>query len=244
LMMSLIAAMAFAESSGTSAGIMIWIVGWTLALVAVLRLLGDSWRNIATLVAPRLAIVLCLIVVFAMAISIPGETVLDWFSPGIELPPLALAAMFGQACLAATFYHLLKAPTLAGQKIRDEIQGFRMYLETAEKARMQALNSPRVTPEVFEQLLPYAIALDVENAWSRRFESETAQAGQNLNHDYSPNWYAGNAFRGLGDGGFTSRLGDCIGAATASATAGPLSAPSAQSLSVGFSNARSGGSGW
>ncbi len=33
------------------------------------------------------------------------------------------------------------------------------------------LNAPDITPQVFEKFLPYAIALDCEDAWSKKFES-------------------------------------------------------------------------
>ena len=44
--------------------------------------------------------------------------------------------------------------------IMDQIEGFRQYLGVAEEDRLNALNPPEKTPELFEQFLPYAIALD------------------------------------------------------------------------------------
>jgi uncharacterized membrane protein YgcG len=52
----------------------------------------------------------------------------------------------------------------------DAIEGFRLYLGGAEEDRLQACYPPKKTPELFERFLPYAVALDVENAWAKRFE--------------------------------------------------------------------------
>ena len=59
----------------------------------------------------------------------------------------------------------------------DRIEGFRQYLGVAEEDRLNALNPPDKTPELFERFLPYAIALDVENRWAKRFAAVLAAAG-------------------------------------------------------------------
>ena len=81
------------------------------------------------------------------------------------------------AFLHVLFYHLLKAPTLTGRKVMDQIEGFKMYLSVAEKDRLNLLNPPEKTPELFEKYLPYALALDVENEWSEQFAEILARAG-------------------------------------------------------------------
>ena len=49
-----------------------------------------------------------------------------------------------------------------------------MYLGTDEQERLDRMQSPELTPEVFEAFLPYAYALDVENKWCDRFAREIA----------------------------------------------------------------------
>jgi len=53
-----------------------------------------------------------------------------------------------------------------GIVFRNQWLGFKMYLETAEKNRMQNL-----TPEIFEKYLPYAMVFGVEDKWTRAFDS-------------------------------------------------------------------------
>ena len=66
-----------------------------------------------------------------------------------------------------------------GIKLKEDWLGFKMYLETAEKYRMQNLK-----PEFFEKYLPYAMIFGVEKKWAKAFEAM---------HMPSPLWYAGSA---------------------------------------------------
>src|SRR5262249_34992939 len=141
---------------------------------------------------------------------------------GRSFPVVALVALVAQGVLAYVFYYLLKAPTLAGAKIRDEIDGFRMYLTAVETPRLEVLHPPQVTPEVFEKSLPSAIALDAESAGSRKFEADAARAGEApKSASYTPGWYSGSSFSRLGTTGFATALGASVAGATAAAATAP-----------------------
>ena len=71
------------------------------------------------------------------------------------------------AALASFGFSWLQSATREGRKIMDQIEGFRQYLNVAEEDRLEYLNPPKKTPELFEKFLPYAIALDVENSWAK-----------------------------------------------------------------------------
>ena len=165
-------------------------------------------------------------------------------SQNLPVPLLVVLAIGGIAAYA--FYHLLKAPTLLGSKILDQIDGFKMFLNTTEKDRLEVLNPPQVTPEVFEKFLPYAIALDCENQWSKKFEAEAAAAaaagdtryGYNT---YSPIWYSGGNFGSFNSGAFAAGLGASLAASAASAATAPGS--SSGSGGGGFSGGGGGGGG-
>lgn len=91
------------------------------------------------------------------------------------------------------FIIVMKAPTAEGRVLLDGIEGFRMYLSVAEQGRLNMLNPPERTPELFEKYLPYAIALDVENEWGEQFNDVLAAASENLNEGgYRPAWYRGD----------------------------------------------------
>ena len=46
-----------------------------------------------------------------------------------------------------------------------------MYIGTAESGRLNAMNPPEQSLEHYQEILPYAVALDLEDAWGARFAS-------------------------------------------------------------------------
>ena len=107
-------------------------------------------------------------------------------------PRLACIACNTASTIAlVVFAWLLKAPTLLGRRLLDKIDGFRMYLEVAEKDDLNLRNPPEKTPELFESYLPYALALDVEQPWAEQFEEVFRRIHAEQGQDYRPAWYAG-----------------------------------------------------
>lgn len=100
---------------------------------------------------------------------------------------IVLAAIIGMNLL---FVFLMPAPTQKGQKIRAEIEGFKLYMEKAEKQQLNARKDvlsgqePPMTKDRYERFLPYAIALDVEKPWSEYFEKILPEEAKN----YDPSW--------------------------------------------------------
>ncbi|PIU52758.1 MAG: hypothetical protein COS90_09730 [Deltaproteobacteria bacterium CG07_land_8_20_14_0_80_60_11] len=152
----------------------------------------------------------------------------------VSIPAAATLAAMG--FLNALFYHLLKAPTLSGRKIMDQIEGFKLYLSVAEKERLNLLNPPEKTPALFEKYLPYALALDVENAWSEQFAEVLNRAGA---QPYSPTWYAGSSW----DSSHTSRFTDSLGSSFAGAISSSSTPPGSSSGSGGGGSSGGGGGG-
>ncbi|MCA9379274.1 DUF2207 domain-containing protein, partial [Candidatus Dojkabacteria bacterium] len=70
---------------------------------------------------------------------------------------------FGLASLIAANY--MPAKTELGSKKLAEVLGFRMYLYTAERYRLQGLN-----PDEFERYLSYAIVFGIEKEWAEKFK--------------------------------------------------------------------------
>ena len=148
-------------------------------------------------------------------------------------------SFFSLIAVNVLFYFLLKAPTLKGRAIMDQIEGFKLYLSVAEKDRLEAFHPPDTTPEVFEKFLPYALALDVENEWSENFAS--AMAAASAERRYRPGWYSGRGWRRHGIGGIGSSLGGAFADAVSSASTPPGS--SSGGGGGGFSGGGGGGGG-
>jgi len=159
-----------------------------------------------------------------------------FLSTAVSIP--AAATLAAMAFLNALFYHLLKAPTLSGRKIMDQVEGFKLYLSVAEQERLNLLNPPEKTPALFEKYLPYALALDVENAWSEQFAEVLARAGTET-QPYSPIWYAGSSW----DSSHTSRFTDSLGSSFAGAISSSSSPPGSSSGSGGGGSSGGGGGG-
>ena len=150
------------------------------------------------------------------------------------LVPYAVLALL----LHGVFIYLLRAPTPAGRTIMDQIEGFKEYLDTAEQDRLERMQSPRLTPEVFETFLPYAFALGVENSWCGRFArelpEEMAKSG-----GYHPGWYSG------GRGGLNAlgHLGNDFNSSFSSAISSASTPPGSSSGSGGGGSSGGGGGG-
>ena len=70
----------------------------------------------------------------------------------------------------ALLYHVLKAPTVMGRRVMDQIEGF---LSVAERERLEMLNPPDQMPAQFAETL-----------------AATAGAGGG----YTPGWYRGGGW--------------------------------------------------
>ncbi len=152
--------------------------------------------------------------------------------------------VLGLILLNELFYQLMKAPTRSGRKLLDQIEGFRMYLDTAEKDELNLQHPPEKTPQLFEQYLPYALALDVSQRWCERFAGVLASAEQD-GHPYHPGWYDGDSWRTLGAAGFASSLADSMSSAIVSSSTPPgSSSGSGGGGSSGGGGGGGGGGGW
>jgi uncharacterized membrane protein YgcG len=213
----------------------LWLTVWTVACYFLAVTVYNRWQAVrgGGLGKVGTALFTTLFALPFFAGEIAGLFVLG---AALSIPAaLNLAAM---AFLNALFYHLLKAPTLTGRKIMDQIEGFKLYLSVAEKERLNLLNPPEKTPALFEKYLPFALALDVENAWSEQFAEVLAKAGTET-QPYSPGWYSGSSW----DSFHTSRFTDSLGSSFASAISSSSSPPGSSSGSGGGGSSGGGGGG-
>ena len=145
--------------------------------------------------------------------------------------------------LHTLFFHLLKAPTQEGRRVIDQIEGLKMFMSTAEKERMNMLNPPEENLQLFEKLLPYALALGVENKWSKRFASVLEKASDGS--EYSPSWYSSTSGSYLGGSLIASSIASSVSSAISSSSSPPgSSSGSGGGGSSGGGGGGGGGGGW
>jgi hypothetical protein len=223
------------QTSPQALFLLVWLTIWTIGVTVLLSQCYSQWRGGHWGQA-----------LFLTFFSIPfvaGECFGLWALTQSTSAWVPVFFLIG-AGMNGVFYHLLKAPTHAGRKILDEIEGFRMYLSVAEKDRLNFLNPPEKTPELFEMFLPYALALNVEQKWAEQFEQVLAAAGRG-GREYSPSWYRGSDWHTAGMVGFTSALGSSVSSAIASSSTAPgSSSGGGGGGSSGGGGGGGGGGGW
>jgi uncharacterized membrane protein YgcG len=162
----------------------------------------------------------------------------DALSPGIVM---LIGTAIGLGMINVLFYNILSAPTVSGRRMLDQLEGFRMYMKTAEEERLKILNPPEKTPELFERYLPYALALDCENEWNAKFTAVLAAAA--LAGATAPVWYSGSNWNYGNMGDFTESLGSGLATSTASASQAPGSSSSSGGGFSGGGGSSGGGGG-
>jgi uncharacterized membrane protein len=145
------------------------------------------------------------------------------------------------------FHYLLKAPTGAGRQVLDRIEGFKMFLGAVEGDHLNRVMPPEQTPAAFEKFLPYALALDVEQAWAQKFAGVldgAAQASASASGAYSPSWYAGSNWSSFGATGFASSLSSSFSDAISASASAPGSGGGGGGGGSGGGGGGGGGGGW
>ena len=198
----------------------LWLLPWTIgtfSLWATRKFFMASVFTIALLAATT---------TFALTISV------------VFIASLVLLVMVN-----IIFFVILKAPTNLGRRLMDKVEGFRMYLSTAEEHRLEKLHPPEKTPELFEKYLPYALALEVDQQWSEKFSDVLASAA--MDNGYSPRWYHGHNWDQMHTNRFASSLGSSLSSAISSASTAPgSSSGSGGGGSSGGGGGGGGGGGW
>ncbi len=139
------------------------------------------------------------------------------------------------------FARLVRAPTREGRALLDEIEGLALYLGVAERDDLARLRGPGEPPVLdakrYEELLPYAVALDVEDAWTQKFTAAVgaAAAAETARHI---GWY-----RGDGPLDDLSELSDAVGSELGGRIASASTPPGSSSGAGGGGSSGGGGGG-
>jgi uncharacterized membrane protein YgcG len=239
LLMTVSALIGLPEANPVAAFMIFWLTGWSFGVIALLRVVFSAWKDVFSgrqqrmTMSPAKAVFITLFSIPFVLGEVGGIAALV-ASGSISILVILVIVIF----LNVLFYQLLKAPTLVGRRALDGIEGFKMYLSTAEKDRLNLLNPPDRTPELFEKYLPHAFALGVEQKWSEQFSDVLSRATVSTESNVQ-RWYAGPVERTFHPSLFSTGLGDSLASAIASAASPPGSSPGG---SGGFSGGGGGGS--
>lgn len=151
--------------------------------------------------------------------------------------PLAIP-LIGLPFVISSFFWM-SAPTREGRAVLDRIAGFKQYLSITERERLDRMQAPEDTLQLFERYLPYAIALGVENRWADRYTGLLAAAASAPGASQGFAWYSGSSNPWNDTGGFV----DSVGSSLASTISSASTAPGSSSGSGGGGSSGSGGGG-
>ncbi len=129
---------------------------------------------------------------------------------GQQSLPFIIAAVLSGGIIAG-FGLVMPARTLQGTRTMEGVLGFEEFLGRVESDRFARVVK---TPEMFEEFLPYAMALGVEKNWVRAFEDIYRRP---------PEWYRGPYGQTFQPRSFVSDLGRMSTRAAATMASSPRS---------------------
>lgn len=132
--------------------------------------------------------------------------------------------------LLIIFLAIIKRRTEYGTEMLGRIQGFKNFLEMAEKTRLEQLVME--DPEYFYNILPYTYALGVSSKWMKKFEDIALEA---------PHWYYG--YTSFSTRSFNSFMNSTYSSISNAMSSSPSSSGGSSGSGGGFSGGGSGGGG-
>lgn len=227
-----------------------WLTVWSIGVYGLLNAVFAAWKTVfRSRLAVRQEVVGRGKAVYYSLFAIPflfGEVMGFFFllkSTSLSLVLFVLAS----GCLHVLFLHLMKAPTFAGRRLMDQVEGFKMFLGAVDGDRLHRAVPPEQTPAVFEKFLPYALALDVEQDWAEKFSAILAGAGTAPGSSpsaYTPSFYSGSSWNSFTGTSFASSFGSSLTSAISSSSSAPGSGGGGGSGGSGGGGGGGGGGGW
>lgn len=145
----------------------VWIMGF-LQIVGAMVSLGIHSARLPSSAARWLLMVVGLGVVFGLPLLVARELARTTSWPLVY-------AMLSMIALNSLFMPLLRTMTPDGRKLQDEIAGYKDFLREVEQDRLDRLGKTANAPPISETL-PYAIALDLREAWGDALATAFSQA--------------------------------------------------------------------
>ena len=175
----------------------------------------------------------------ALAIGIVTALIAFFFSGGMGIPAI-IGVLIVMIATMIVFGRLVRAPTKDGRALLDEIEGLKLYLSVAERDELERLPGPGAPPALdakrYEALLPYAVALEVEEAWTAKFTAAVGAAAA-VAATAGIAWYRGGGASNLGN------LTQAVGSSLSSQIASSSSPPGSSSGGGGGGSSGGGGGG-
>jgi uncharacterized membrane protein YgcG len=161
-------------------------------------------------------------VLLAVGIAVVTAAIAAIASGSVGIPAIVVVVVL-MVVVIYVFRRLVRAPTSDGRALLDEIEGLKLYLSVAERQELAQMRGPDGPPaldaERYESLLPYAVALEVEDAWTEKFTTAVGAAAA-AEAASRMTWYSGRGpISDMGD--FSHSLGSSLSSQISSASTPP-----------------------
>jgi len=227
-----------------AAAAVVWAEGAQTKLLVLLSAAGMAFAALVFHAAPndkgagRCLLHLVAAIVGGSAVVLAFPIIPDALTTGNWIP--LVIPLIGLPFVISSFFWM-SAPTKEGRGVLDRIAGFKQYLSITEQERLDRMQAPKDSLELFERFLPYAIALGVENRWADRYTGLLAAAAAAPGAAQTFGWYSGSSSPWNDTGGFVSSVGSSLATTVSSSSSAPGS--SSGSGGGGFSGGGGGGGG-
>ncbi|HKN42098.1 MAG TPA: DUF2207 domain-containing protein, partial [Sphingomicrobium sp.] len=238
------AVVVFIAALWLAAGAVVWAEGASTKLLFLLSAAGMIIAAMLFHGAPhdkstgRCLLHLVAAIIGGIAFVIAFPVIADALTTGNWIP--LVIPLIGLPFVISCFFWM-SAPTREGRGVLDRIAGFKQYLSITERERLDRMQAPADSLQLFERYLPYAIALGVENRWADRYTGLLAAAVAAPGAAQTFGWYAGTSNPWNDTGGFVDSLGSSLASTINSSSTAPGS--SSGSGGGGFSGGGGGGGG-
>jgi uncharacterized protein (TIGR04222 family) len=129
------------------------------------RVLQDELRQKQLYIDPRRIGAQRILAVVLLGAAMWAAQAAGWFALA-QSWLLAAVVVLSFVMIVLFFSRGVNHRTAKGARVFAELRGFQEFMNTVEADRMQ-----RITPDVFERYLPYAVALGVEHHWGAAFST-------------------------------------------------------------------------
>lgn len=203
----------------------LWLSLWTAGLYPILKELRSAWTSGSSSRAKERTL---------LAVPFVGAEIFVIVVLYAISSALVMALLLGAVILTFLFHHLIQAPTPRGRNLLNELEGFEMHLAGENRSPL-VFTSREDATSVYEEFLPYAVALGRDDEWTREFTESIGEACR-IPATHQPVWC--RAFPRGGEG--TA----CLGAALSAGLAGAAASASSSGGGSGGGGGGGGGGGW
>lgn len=151
--------------------------------------------------------------------------------------PLLWISMSVSVLILTIFAFVMPRRTLKNINLWYRIQGFKLYMKTAEKYR-QRFNEKE---NIFEKYLPYAILFDMTGLWIKKMED---LYGKEYVATYHPVWFAGGALASFDAQSFETTITQMSSTMASDLASSPSSSGAGGGGFSGGGGGGGGGGGW